>query len=351
MSCAGCQSLDSCSCMRRCLAQRMPGFPGPTDILSPNWSCHWFCAPTWHADRNASTPTPDDRVAETDRLRPPGSDWLFAKLYGPRAFQDDLLTGAVLDFCRTVMTCGPADRWFFIRYADPDPHVRLRFHGVPMRLLEDLVPRLCAWAADLAGNGLLTRLCFDTYEREVERFGGPTGMALSEAVFHADSAAAVEMLRLSSAGLLGLDMGSLAILSIDDLLASLGLQEAVRVTWYRERVSSRTLAGEGYRRRKTELRRLLGDAEQLWERPGGDALSRVLAARRNEIAPLARQLDALAPAGALSQAKSTLLRSYVHLHCNRLLGGGRLDEETILALLSRTRYSLGQAPYVPPILA
>jgi lantibiotic biosynthesis protein len=333
--------------------------PGPEDAWVPGPDGHFvteLVVPLVLRPRVKSDKTQAPRpqvipVAETDRLQLPGSDWLFAKLYGPRAFQDDLLTGAVLDFCRTVTTCGPADSWFFIRYSDPDPHVRLRFHGVPMRLLEDLVPRLCAWAVDLVGDGLLTRLCFDTYEREVERFGGPTGVALSEAVFHADSVAAVEMLRLSSAGLLGLDMGSLAMLSIDDLLAALGLHEADRVTWYRERVSSRTLAGEEYRRRKTELRRLLGDAEQLWERPGGDALSRVLAERRNKLAPLARQLDSLASAGALSQAKSTLLRSYVHLHCNRLLGGGRLDEETILALLSRTRYGLSQAPYVPPALA
>ena len=48
-------------------------------------------------------------------------------------------------------------------------------------------------------------------------------------------------------------------LSIDNLLAGLGVNEAERVAWYRERVALRTTAGEEYRRRKEVLRRLLGD--------------------------------------------------------------------------------------------
>jgi hypothetical protein len=52
------------------------------------------------------------------------------------------------------------------------------------------------------------------------------------------------MLRLSREGLLKIDMTSLAVLSIDDLLASLGLGEADRVDWYRERVTARTTTGD-----------------------------------------------------------------------------------------------------------
>ena len=240
---------------------------------------------------------------------------------------------------------GAANDWFFVRYGDPDPHLRIRFRGQSERLMGELLPRICTWAHGPITNGLSTRLCFDTYDRELERYGGPEGTAAAEAIFGADSRAVIEMLRISRGGLLELDMTSLTVLSIDDFLTGLGASETERVDWYRQQMSTRTVASDEYRRRKDLLRPLLGDPEHIRSQPGGDALTRVLAARNNGLAAIARRLDALAAANALSQPKSRLYSSYVHLHCNRLLAGDRLAEEQVLGLLARTRYGLQQAPY------
>jgi lantibiotic biosynthesis protein len=287
------------------------------------------------------SPVPD--VAMADRLRAPGSDWLFVKLYAPRIFEDDLLTGPVAELCKQALATGAANDWFFIRYADPDPHIRLRFHGQPERLIGELVPHVCKWANGILSDGLGVRLCFDTYDREIERFGGRAGTEALEAIFAADSRAVIEMLRLLRAGLLDIDMTSLAVLSIDDLLTGLGSSEA-SLAWYREKVTSRKAAGEEYRRRKTNLRRLLGDPEHLRSHPGGDALALVLAARRDDLATISLKLDALAAAKELFQPKSALVSTCVHLHCNRLLGANQLTEDQILDLLGRSRHALDQAP-------
>jgi thiopeptide-type bacteriocin biosynthesis protein len=296
-------------------------------------------------DAAASQLRPRPSLTAADRLRPPGSDWLFAKLYCPRAFEDDLLTGPVAELSQQALAMGAATDWFFLRYADPEPHLRLRFRGRSERLIGELMPHVCAWANGLLADGLCTRLCFDTYDRELERYGGTAGAAAAEAIFGADSRAVIEMLRLSREGLLEMDMTSLAVLSIDELLAGLGASEVERVDWYREKVSSRTVASDEYRRRKDMLRGLLGDPERVRSQPGGDALARVLVARRNELETIGRRLDAMMAAEELSQPKSVLLGSYVHLHCNRLLAGDRSAEEQVLGLLARTRYGLKQAPY------
>ena len=91
---------------------------------------------------------------------------------------------------------GAADRWFFIRYGDPDWHLRLRFHGRPERLQGEVLPTLQAAAAPLLEDGRLWRLQLDTYEREVERYGGSAGIVLAEKLFHLDSEAVLEMLGL-----------------------------------------------------------------------------------------------------------------------------------------------------------
>jgi thiopeptide-type bacteriocin biosynthesis protein len=286
-------------------------------------------------------------VSAESRLRPPGSDWLFAKLYCPRTFEEDLIAGPMRTFCEFVRSASLAEEWFFIRYSDPDPHLRVRFHGVPERLVSQLLPQFCSWAADLMSDGLCLRFCFDTYDREVERYGGVSGTAVAEALFAADSRAVAELLYLDQQRSLGMDRTTLTVLSIDDLLAGLGLTEANRLEWYRERVVSRHETGPEYRQRKGTLRSLLGNPESLRTQSGGEAVAHTFAARRAVLAPVARRLGEAAERGELGQPPAILYRSFVHLHCNRLLGSvgdSGSTEEQALGLLLRTREGLDRAP-------
>ena len=203
--------------------------------------------------------------------------------------------------CEQALAADTADDWFFIRYADPDPHLRLRFHGQPDRLAGKLLPEVFAWAGALLSRGLCSRLCLDTYDREVERYGGPAAMSLAESVFGADSRFTVEALRLSRTGVLGVDLATVAVLSIDHLLGSLGASPAERLAWYRERIPARNASGQDYRQRQAALRALLGDPGHLLRQPGGDALARALAARDQQLSRPARRLRELADAGQLTQ--------------------------------------------------
>jgi thiopeptide-type bacteriocin biosynthesis protein len=296
----------------------------------------------------AAVPRQVSSLSLHDRVRAPGSDWLFAKLYCPQSMQDDLLAGPVPELCEQALASGTAADWFFIRYADPDPHLRLRFRGDPEQLIGKLAPELCARADALISEGMCTRLCLDTYVRELERYGGPAGTSVAEALFGADSRFTVEALRLHRSGLLGIDMTALAVLSIDSLLAGLGAGPAQRLAWYRARIPSKSTSGQEYRQRQAALRALLGDPGHLLRQPGGDALARALAAREHELSQPARQLSDLIGTGQIPQPASELYRSYVHLHCNRLLGPGGPAEDQIIGLLQRARYSLSQAPLTPP---
>ena len=85
-------------------------------------------------------------ASAVNRLRPPGSDWLFVKLYYPAVLEEEFLIGPVRDFCHEMSRRRLTDGWFFVRYADPDLHVRLGFRGDPNRLLAELLPEICAWA-------------------------------------------------------------------------------------------------------------------------------------------------------------------------------------------------------------
>jgi thiopeptide-type bacteriocin biosynthesis protein len=299
-------------------------------------------------------PAPARRRAATvslqpdERLRPPGSDWLFVKLYGPRDGEDELLAGPVRDFGQFATRSGLAERWFFLRYSDPDPHLRLRFGGEPGRLLGELLPRVCALAQDLIDDGTCLRVSFDTYEREIERYGGRAAIATAESIFAVDSEAVVELLQLASGGLPTIDRTTLAVLSVDTLLEGLGLDASRRLAWCDGRVAAKHETGAEHRRRHPVLRRLLGDPAACASEPGGAALTRVLRARHLALAPLAERLNALELSGELTKPLDGILDSYVHMHCNRLLDAGGPTDRHVLGLLLRTREGLARAPTVRP---
>ena len=189
--------------------------------------------------RNAGSQTPLTRQAPVKattngapviRTFPPGSEWLYLKLYAGAATSDYILRDTVADAVRQALDSGAVDRWFFIRYADPDWHLRLRLHGDVDRLQSQVLPSLQKTLVPLLNDGRLWRLQLDTYVREVERYGGPAGIALAERLFHADSEAALEIIEMLEPGDQGLDeRWRLTLVGVDELLNGFGFDLAVKL--------------------------------------------------------------------------------------------------------------------------
>lgn len=276
-------------------------------------------------------------------MKAPGSEWLFVKLYCPETFEEDLLAYPIRRFAwEEALAAGWAEEWFFVRYHDPDLHIRLRFRGEPERITGQLLPQLCAWATKLMDEGYCTRFCLDTYERELERYGGTAGIALAESLFAIDSQTVGDILYLTKERAFQMDKIVLAVLSIDQLLAHFRLDEAARLQWLRQYVTSRNEVevGQAYRQHKVLLRSLLGKAHTLLDEPGGQQLMQIFERQQEALAPITAQLRELAEQGILSVSLDALYSSYIHMHCNRLLGTDRATERKVMGLLLRTREGL-----------
>jgi thiopeptide-type bacteriocin biosynthesis protein len=94
-------------------------------------------------------------------------DVLYLKLYAPRSFEDPLIAGPLRSLGEFAIGAGLSDGWFFLRYTDPDSHlrVRVRFHGEPAALPGPPLREVSGWAGELVADGVCTRFAFDTYER------------------------------------------------------------------------------------------------------------------------------------------------------------------------------------------
>ncbi|MCX5441276.1 lantibiotic dehydratase [Streptomyces sp. NBC_00056] len=291
------------------------------------------------------TPSVTQVVDPVVRLRPPGSDWLYLKLYCDPHREEDLIAGPLRAFGEHATQSGRVDGWFFVRYADPERHVRLRFHGDPAALTGPLMEQACAWAGGLTAEGLCRKFSFETYEREVERYGGEAGMTAAEALFMADSPSVAEMLQAHAEGRLSTDLLQLAVVSIDDLLACLGLSPEERAAFSYGGPPSSRHGGSEYRKRQRALRQVLGTASPV----GDDEVSRLLDARRPALESAIGQVTSLHHNGTLWRSHEALCHSYVHLHANRLLGTDPFGEALALELLRRARTSLIQAPLAPTV--
>ncbi len=297
--------------------------------------------------RGEPTPVLPAQIALAgDRLRPPGSEWLFVKLYSTSMFAEDLIAYPLRTFAEEALASGLAEEWFFIRYNDPDPHLRLRFRGEPERLTGQLLPQLCTWATGLMEAGFCSRFVFDTYDREVERYGGTASTQLAESIFAIDSRTVSELIYLIQERVLKLDRITLAVLSADNLLASLGLTQAARLQWLQQHVTTRHEVGQEYRQKKTVLRSLINDQSRLLNEPGGESVAQAFTTQSIMLAPIVERLLGLGEQGELSQTMDVLFSSYIHMHFNRLCGSDHSAERRALGLLLRTREGLERSSVV-----
>src|SRR5215470_9849062 len=88
------------------------------------------------------TPWPGQRFT-------PGGEWLSMKLYLPFDGMDGIIDRLVDD-----QLDGPAaalsDQWFYLRYADPEPHLRIRAHARSAETVRDQLAAWTGWAGSLA---------------------------------------------------------------------------------------------------------------------------------------------------------------------------------------------------------
>jgi thiopeptide-type bacteriocin biosynthesis protein len=317
----------------------------------------------------AGTPRLRSGQAEVDRLRqpvavaaairrtfPPGAEWIYAKLYAGAGTADRLLTEVIGPVSRKLLAVGATDRWFFIRYADPDEHVRWRLHVTPGKRPAAVRGRIETVAASLIDAGRVRRLVFDTYEREIERYGGSAGIEAAETWFWADSETIVDLLTTLDAGDAGAELRwQVAIPSVDSLLTDLGLDLEAKfhaTQKLRDRVGREFHADAALGRQlAAKFRSARQDLERLLE-PGGanhssGAWGEVLAERSTKARPVLDALQASARSGLLTSTVPQLAESYVHMHLNRLFRSQQRAHELViydfLVCLYESRLARGRA--------
>lgn len=279
----------------------------------------------------AATVTREQTTDQLQRHFPPGSEWLYVKIYAGINTAEKILTTVIKPLVEQLEANDIIEQWFFIRYTDPEDHIRVRFHHATRKdfwtiVLAELQERLAA-AID---PGLIHRIQTDTYARELERYGATT-MVVSEHLFAYDSEAV-----LGCIDLLEGEEGEhfrwlLAIRGVDMLMDDFGYTLARKSTYlkrlqqyfFREFGAGQPLQTQlnaGYRKHMRQISSFL-DPLQDAENEIEEAIQ--LLEKRSSHIRAAIQKVAV-------RTWDDLLSSYIHMFLNRMLSSNQRKHELVI---------------------
>ncbi len=153
-----------------------------------------------------------------------GGEWLYYKIYtGPKT-SDLVLANIIKPVTDALLSNKSIDKWFFIRYNDPKPHIRVRFHYTNPANVAEIINTLHEPIKEYIEEDLVWKVQIDTYQREIERYGVRT-MEQSEDLFFYDSRMIIDFLDMVE-GDEGEELRWLfGIRAIDTMLSDFGYDE------------------------------------------------------------------------------------------------------------------------------
>jgi thiopeptide-type bacteriocin biosynthesis protein len=133
-------------------------------------------------------------MKEMQRTYPPGSEWTYIKIYAGNKTVEKILVEDILIIISKIKRNHLIDKWFFIRYADPDFHLRIRFRLKDRQSTGQIIEIVNDRLSKLIKSGLVWKIQLDTYNRELERYGNKL-IEEAESIFFADSECILSILK------------------------------------------------------------------------------------------------------------------------------------------------------------
>jgi len=115
-----------------------------------------------------------------------GDEWIYFKIYTGINIADHIVHDVFYTVTEKLKAGGHIDKWFFIRYTDPDFHLRFRLHIAPAGNFGTIVSEINLVLNQLFAEKVIWKLQMDTYEREVDRYGDSI-IDEAENIFYHDS--------------------------------------------------------------------------------------------------------------------------------------------------------------------
>jgi lantibiotic biosynthesis protein len=269
-----------------------------------------------------------------NRLYLPGSEWLYLKIYGVSDRQDEFISTHLNSVVSKALESGWATRYFFMRYKDPNPHIRLRFNGLSSKLMTEGMSCIYEWARNLQREGAIHHFQIDTYDPEIERYGGVHLLNKAEDIFWRDSELVQYWLSQNKEKPFHLSNETFSVISIIDYLEQFKLSKTEQLNWFEERFNYKEFSKE-FRQQKNELIKYFNIYSKEKARAGTDFFSNLFSVRKQSIGNFLIKMSEVKEYD-LTNTPDEIISSFIHLHLNRLIGINRNKEKELMSLAYNT---------------
>lgn len=289
---------------------------------------------TSDVEKNALQITTDERL-----LIPGQDDWFYFKLYGYSKRKNELIA-YLYNKLESLIANHKAKQYFFIRYSDPEQHLRVRVRSEKeMKFI--VFDELISLFVQFRDVGLISEVVVDTYEREIVRYGGTGLIEDAEKYFFYDSRAVMkiiymqqlkkEKINLDYIGVsfitMAMEAFQLSLKEREELLNSISKQSLYRKEFQQER---RNLIGA------VNLTEQWKEIRNKVEYPYVYDYLTELFVPLKQYADKVYQLD---QEGSLTNTVENIMRSVIHMFCNRLVGNNNWENK-IYALTRHATHDL-----------
>lgn len=272
-------------------------------------------------------------LAQIQRTFIIGDEWLYYKIYTGYKTSDTIIRLAIKPLVEELIAQKLIDKWFFIRYNDPEYHLRVRFHITDKSKYAEIILKFNDAFKFYVQEDLIWKVQVDTYKREIERYGVDT-MVLSEDLFFYDSNAIVSLIGVLHGQSDENLRWKVTIKMIDSLLDDfkftlgqkkelLGMLQENFMKEFGFDKDSRKHLGAKFRKHKNEVENTLNNELH-------QEFSKILEKKTEDIELIVAQLLSLQKENKLEVELSNLLSSYIHMLVNRMMRTNQRKYELVL---------------------
>jgi thiopeptide-type bacteriocin biosynthesis protein len=268
--------------------------------------------------------------------------WLYYKIYcGPKTC-DDILTTKINEIVSQLLIKKSIDSWFFIRYNDPDSHLRFRVHLTEINKMDEIQHVIDTLFLPLINQYVISEIQTEKYEREFERYGA-NSIKLVEQLFYNDSNFVLNVLISLKENYDDSFRWQIAIKSVDDLLNDFNynlenkylLISQLSSSFFNEHGASKDLKIRldiKYRNLKQKIEGIFN-----WEENTDILIINDLLKQKSSLSKsIINELLLMNSNKKLEMPIDELIASILHMNLNRLfMGRNRTNEFVVYDLLSK----------------
>jgi len=262
----------------------------------------------------------------------PGDKWIYFKIYCGVQTADEVLSKYISSYVNDLIRNDIIDCFFFIRYTDPENHLRIRFRLVSNKYFNQTIWGLNSLILPSINSSIIWKVQLDMYDREIERYGIYT-MDLSESLFYFDSILIVKIIQ--SYYMFEKDelRWLVAIHQIESLLDLFNYSLKQKINLYNQMEQAyelefnadkvlRKQINNKYRKDKVKINSFKSD---LYYQKAWQAINEFKTSAQKIIPEIIKKHKKHSKLSI-----DSLLSSYIHMHCNRIFRSKQRIHELVV---------------------